>query len=391
MDFTQIKNDEHQYLMPTYSRFDVALTYGKGAKAYDVNQKEYIDFTSGIGVNALGFCDDGWLKAVTEQAGKIQHISNLYYSPVQTQLAKMLCEKTGFDKVFFTNSGAEANECAIKLARKYSFETFDPSRTGIVCLKNSFHGRTITTLSATGQDVFHNYFFPFTGGFTFAEANDFDSVKSCVNEETCAVMIELIQGEGGVCPLDRDFVLNLYDFCKENALLLIIDEVQTGMGRTGKLYCYENYGITPDILTSAKGLGGGLPIGACLCSKELGGVLSAGTHGTTYGGNPVACAGALEVLSRVGDGAFLKEVQQKGDYIKEKLLKMENVKKVRGMGMMLGIALQNGDAREIAAKCVQNGLLILTAKTLLRLLPPLIITYEEIDKGLKILQSCLQT
>lgn len=391
MDFTQIKNDEHQYLMPTYSRFDVALTYGKGAKAYDVNQKEYIDFTSGIGVNALGFCDDGWLKAVTEQAGKIQHISNLYYSPVQTQLAKMLCEKTGFDKVFFTNSGAEANECAIKLARKYSFETFDPSRTGIVCLKNSFHGRTITTLSATGQDVFHNYFFPFTGGFTFAEANDFDSVKSCVNEETCAVMIELIQGEGGVCPLDRDFVLNLYDFCKENALLLIIDEVQTGMGRTGKLYCYENYGITPDILTSAKGLGGGLPIGACLCSKELGGVLSAGTHGTTYGGNPVACAGALEVLSRVGDGAFLKEVQQKGDYIKEKLLKMENVKKVRGMGMMLGTALQNGDAREIAAKCVQNGLLILTAKTLLRLLPPLIITYEEIDKGLKILQSCLQT
>lgn len=391
MDFTQIKNDEHHYLMPAYSRFDVALTYGKGAKAYDVNQKEYIDFTSGIGVNALGFCDDGWLKAVTEQAGKIQHISNIYYSPVQTQLAKTLCEKTGFDKVFFTNSGAEANECAIKLARKYSFETFDPSRTGIVCLKNSFHGRTITTLSATGQDVFHNYFFPFTGGFTFAEANDFDSVKSCVNEETCAVMIELIQGEGGVCPLDRDFVLNLYDFCKENALLLIVDEVQTGMGRTGKLYCYENYGITPDILTSAKGLGGGLPIGACLCSKELGGVLSAGTHGTTYGGNPVACAGALEVLSRVGDGAFLKEVQQKGGYIKEKLLKMENVKKVRGMGMMLGIVLQNGDAREIAAKCVQNGLLILTAKTLLRLLPPLTITYEEIDKGLKILQSCLQT
>ena len=390
MDFTQIKNDEHQYMMPAYSRFGVALTHGKGAKAYDVNEKEYIDFTSGIGVNALGYSDDGWVKAVTEQAGKIQHISNLYYSPVQTQLAKTLCEKTGFEKVFFTNSGAEANECAIKLARKYSFETFDPSRTGIVCLKNSFHGRTITTLSATGQDVFHNYFFPFTGGFTFAEANDFDSVKSCVNEETCAVMIELIQGEGGVCLLDRDFVLKLYDFCKENALLLIIDEVQTGMGRTGKLYCYENYGITPDIVTSAKGLGGGLPIGACLCSKELGGVLSAGTHGTTYGGNPVVCAGALEVLSRVGDDAFLKEVQQKGDYIKEKLLKMKNIKMVRGMGMMLGIVLQNGDAREIAAKCVQNGLLILTAKTLLRLLPPLTITYEEIDKGLEVLKSCLQ-
>ena len=390
MDDIQIKNDEHNYLMPTYSRFDAALTHGKGALAYDVNEKEYIDFTSGIGVNALGFCDGGWVKAVTEQALKLQHISNLYYSPVQIQLAKTLCEKTGFDKVFFTNSGAEANECAIKLARKYSFETFDPSRTGIVCLKNSFHGRTITTLSATGQDVFHNYFFPFTGGFTFAEANDFESVKASVNEETCAVMIELIQGEGGVCPLERDFMLSLYDFCKENALLLIIDEVQTGMGRTGKLFCYENYGITPDIITSAKGLGGGLPIGACLCSKELGGGLSAGTHGTTYGGNPVVCAGALEVLSRVGNNAFLKEVRQKGEYIKDKLLKLDNVKEVRGMGLMLGIVLENGEAKEIAAKCVQNGLLILTAKTLLRLLPPLTITYEEIDKGLAILQSCLK-
>lgn len=287
MDYTQVKNDEHDYLMPTYGRFDAVLTHGKGAAAYGADEKEYIDFTSGIGVNALGYSDDGWVKAVTGQALKIQHISNLYYSPVQTQLAKALCEKTGFDKVFFTNSGAEANECAIKLARKYSFETFDPSRTSIVCLKNSFHGRTITTLSATGQDVFHNYFFPFTGGFTFAEANDFESVKASVNEETCAVMIELIQGEGGICPLEQEFVLNLYDFCRENALLLIVDEVQTGMGRTGKLYCYENYGIMPDIVTAAKGLGGGLPIGACLCSKELGGVLSAGTHGTTYGGNPI--------------------------------------------------------------------------------------------------------
>ena len=304
MDYTQVKNDEHDYLMPTYGRFDAVLTHGKGAAAYGADEKEYIDFTSGIGVNALGYSDDGWVKAVTGQALKIQHISNLYYSPVQTQLAKALCEKTGFDKVFFTNSGAEANECAIKLARKYSFETFDPSRTSIVCLKNSFHGRTITTLSATGQDVFHNYFFPFTGGFTFAEANDFESVKASVNEETCAVMIELIQGEGGICPLEQEFVLNLYDFCRENALLLIVDEVQTGMGRTGKLYCYENYGIMPDIVTAAKGLGGGLPIGACLCSKELGGVLSAGTHGTTYGGNPIVCAGALEVLSRVGTVSY---------------------------------------------------------------------------------------
>ena len=215
-------------------------------------------------------------------------------------------------------------------------------------------------------------------------------MKASVNEETCAVMIELIQGEGGICPLEQEFVLNLYDFCRENALLLIVDEVQTGMGRTGKLYCYENYGIMPDIVTAAKGLGGGLPIGACLCSKELGGVLSAGTHGTTYGGNPIVCAGALEVLSRVGNDAFLKEVRQKGAYIKEKLLKMDNVKEVRGMGMMLGIVLENGEAKEIAAKCVQNGLLILTAKALLRLLPPLTITYEEIDKGLAILQHCLK-
>lgn len=390
MDFEQIKQDEHQYLMPTYGRFDVALESGKGALAYGIDGKEYIDFTSGIGVNALGYCDGGWVKAVTEQAGKLQHMSNLYYSPVQTTLAKTLCEKTGYSKVFFTNSGAEANECAIKLARKYSFDGFSPSRTGIVCLKNSFHGRTITTLSATGQDVFHNYFFPFTGGFTFAEANNIESVTSCVNEDTCAVMIELIQGEGGVCPLDRDFVLTLYDFCRENALLLIVDEVQTGIGRTGKLFCYENYGIMPDIVTSAKGLGGGLPIGACLCTQELGDVLGPGTHGTTYGGNPIACAGAAEVLKRVSAPAFLEEVGEKGAYIREKLLLMDGVKEVRGMGMMIGIVLKEGDAKAIAAKCAENGLLVLTAKTLLRLLPPLTIPYEQIDRGLQILQACLK-
>lgn len=390
MDFEQIKQDEHQYFMPAYGRFDVALVSGKGALAYDESGKEYIDFTSGIGVNSLGYCDDGWVEAVAGQAGKLQHISNLYYSPVQTELAKALCQKTGYGKVFFTNSGAEANECAIKLARKYSFENFSPSRTGIVCLKNSFHGRTITTLSATGQDVFHNYFFPFTGGFTFAEANNIGSVKSCVNEDTCAVMIELIQGEGGVCPLDRDFVLKLYDFCQENALLLIVDEVQTGMGRTGKLFCYENYGITPDIVTSAKGLGGGLPIGACLCTQELGNVLGPGTHGTTYGGNPVVCAGALEVLNRISAPAFLKEAGEKGAYIREKLLTMDGVKEVRGMGMMIGIVLEEGDSKALAAKCAAHGLLVLTAKTLLRLLPPLTITYGQIDQGLQILQSCLK-
>ena len=389
MNLRQIQQDEQQYIMHTYNRFNVALVSGKGAIAKDTDGREYIDFTSGIGVNCLGYSDSGWVEAVTRQAKEIQHTSNLYYSPVQTQLAKKLCTATGFDKVFFANSGAEANECAIKLARKYSFDKFGKSRTNIICLENSFHGRTITTLSATGQNVFHNYFFPFTGGFSFAKANDMHSVRASADQDTCAVMIELIQGEGGVCPLEKEFVLELYDFCRENNLLLMIDEVQTGMGRTGRLFCYENYGIQPDVVTSAKGLGGGLPIGACLCSAELSGVLDSGTHGTTYGGNPIACAGAAYVLEKVKDPAFLQQVAQKGAYIKNALLQMEQIAQVRGMGMMLGLALKKGSARQTAEKCVKNGLLVLTAKELLRLLPPLTITYEEIDRGLSILKACI--
>ena len=384
MILQQIKDDDHKYIMNTYGRFNAALVKGKGAKAWDESGKEYIDFTSGIGVNCLGYSDDGWVKAVTEQAARLQHISNLYYSPLQTELAKKLCEITGFSKVFFANSGAEANECAIKLARKYSFEKYGKDRTEIVTLENSFHGRTVTTLSATGQDVFHNYFFPFTEGFSFAKANDMESVKSKVNKNTCAVMIELIQGEGGVNPLEKGFVNELADYCSENDILLIIDEVQTGVGRTGSFYCYEQFGIKPDIISSAKGIGGGLPMGACLCSEKLRDVMSPSTHGTTYGGNPIACAGALEVLKRVSDKKFLEDVAEKGSYIKEKLLKIKGVSEVRGMGMMIGVVLEKDNAKEVAVKCVEKGLLVLTAKNLIRFLPPLNITKEEIDKGLEI-------
>lgn len=390
MTLQQIKDDDNQNIMHTYARFNVALVKGKGATAWDESGKEYIDFTSGIGVNCLGYCDDGWTSAVSQQASTLQHISNLYYSPVQTELAKKLCEITGFSKVFFANSGAEANECAIKLARKYSFEKYGKERTEIVTLENSFHGRTVTTLAATGQDVFHNYFFPFTEGFSFAKANNMDSVKDKVNENTCAVMIELIQGEGGVNPLEKDFVKELADYCKQKDLLLIIDEVQTGVGRTGTLYCYEQFGVKPDIISSAKGLGGGLPMGACLCTEKLSKVMSAGTHGTTYGGNPIACAGATEVINRVADKKFLDSVAEKGNYMREKLSAMEGVKEVRGLGMMIGVVLEKDNAKEVAAKCTEKGLLVLTAKTLIRFLPPLTITKEEIDKGLEIFKNIIK-
>ncbi len=390
MTFEQIKNDEQQYMMHTYGRFQTALVSGKGAVVKDVNDKEYIDFTSGIGVNSLGYCDEGWVKAVTEQASTLQHISNLYYSPLQTELSKKLCEITGMDKVFLCNSGAEANECAIKIARKYSFDKYGDGRRKILTLVNSFHGRTVTTLSATGQDVFHNYFFPFTGGFDYVKANDIADLKSHIDDEVCAVFIELIQGEGGVMPLSKEFVNAVSEVCKEKDILLLVDEVQTGVSRTGAVYCFQNYGIQPDVITSAKGLGGGVPIGACVCSKKLSDVMSAGTHGTTFGGNPIACAAAIEVLSRVTSNSFLEEVNKKGNYIRAKLSEMGNVREVRGMGMMIGIVTEKDNAKQVAAECVDNGLLILTAKNLIRLLPPLTITYEEIDKGLSILKKVME-
>lgn len=389
MSLQQIKDDDKNYIMNTYGRFNVALVKGKGSTAWDESGKEYIDFTSGIGVNSLGYCDDDWSNAIAEQAKTLQHISNLYFSPLQTGLAKKLCEKTGFSKVFFSNSGAEANECAIKLARKYSCDKYSSKRTEIVTLENSFHGRTVTTLSATGQDVFHQYFFPFTEGFSFAKANDMESVKSKVNNKTCAVMIELIQGEGGVNPLEKSFVSELAEYCKNNDILLIVDEVQTGVGRTGSFYCYEQFDIHPDIISSAKGIGGGLPMGACLCTEKLANVMTAGTHGTTYGGNPIACAGALEVVKKVGNKEFLLDVQEKGKYMRDKLSNMKGVSEVRGMGLMIGVVLEKDNAKEVASKCVENGLLVLTAKTLIRFLPPLNISIEEIDKGLEIFSKTI--
>lgn len=390
MTFETIKNDEQQYMMHAYGRFPVALVSGKGATATDVNGKEYIDFTSGIGVNSLGYCDEGWTKAVSAQAATLQHISNLYYSPLQTEVAKKLCSLADMKKVFLCNSGAEANECAIKVARKYSFDKYGGGRQKIVTLVNSFHGRTVTTLAATGQDVFHNYFFPFTEGFAYAKANDIDDLKAAVTDDVCAVLIELIQGEGGVMPLDKEFVQAVAALCQEKDILLMVDEVQTGISRTGHFFCYQGYGLQPDVVTAAKGLGGGLPIGACLCSDKTAEVFVPGTHGTTFGGNPIACAAAKEVLSRVAEPAFLQEVSEKGAYIREKLASIGNVKEVRGQGMMIGIVTEKDNAKEMAGKCLENGLLILTAKNLLRMLPPLTITYEEIDKGLAILKNTME-
>ncbi len=383
------KEKDLQYIMHTYGRYDVALNSGKGATAYDEDGKKYIDVSSGIGVNSLGYCDEGWVKAVSAQAGTIQHLSNYFYSEQASNLAEKLCNLTGLAKVCFGNSGAEANECAIKLARKYSFDKYGENRNEIITLKNSFHGRTVTTLSATGQDVFHNYFFPFTEGFSYAEANDLDAFKSAVTDKTCAVMFELIQGEGGVNILDKDYVQSLVKFCNDNDILVIIDEVQTGVGRTGKLFAFENYDIKPDLMTVAKGLGGGLPIGLCMCSEKLKDVLSPSTHGTTFGANPVVCAGANYVVDTVTADGFLDEVNAKGEYLEEKLLQLDNVKSVRRMGLMVGIELKDGNAHDIAVECVKDGLLIITAKSLLRMLPPLTITREELDEAVNILAKNL--
>ena len=390
MTLDEIQKQHDAALMPTYGRFPVALASGHGATAIDVEGRAYIDFGSGIGVNALGYCDEGWVRAVQEQAAALQHISNLYYSPVQVQFAAELCAATGMGRVFLCNSGAEANECAIKLARKYSFDKYGKGRSTIVGLENSFHGRTLTTLSATGQDVFHQYFFPFTEGFSFAKAGDLDSLKDKLDGSVCAVLLECVQGEGGVVALDKAYVQAVQALCRERDVLLLVDEVQTGAGRTGTFLACEQLGLQPDVVTMAKGLGGGLPIGACLCTQALGGVMSAGMHGSTFGGNPVACAAGRYMLSRLTQPAFLEEVARKGAAIRQRLAAMPHVRAVRGMGMMIGVVLDAGTARAVAEDCLQNGLLILTAKTLLRLLPPLNITREELDKGLSILESVLE-
>lgn len=383
------KEKDLKYIMHTYGRYDVALAKGKGAVAYDEDGKRYIDVASGIGVNSLGFCDDGWVKAVTEQASTIQHMSNYFYCEQASNLAERLCTLTGLSKVCFGNSGAEANECAIKIARKYSFDKYGEGRNEIITLKNSFHGRTVTTLAATGQDVFHNYFFPFTEGFKYVDAEDMDALKNAVTDKTCAVMFELIQGEGGVNILDKTYVQELVSYCQSRDVLVIIDEVQTGVGRTGKLFAHQNYEVLPDLMTVAKGIGGGLPIGLCMCGEKLKDVMSPSTHGTTFGANPVVCAGANYVLDRVTTDGFLDEVEQKGAYLEEKLLSLDSVKSVRRMGLMVGIEIEE-NAHDIAVKCVENGLIIITAKNLLRMLPPLVITNEEIDEAVQILNKTLK-
>ena len=387
MTFEDIKKLDDEYVMHTYGRYQLAIDHGKSATCYAPDGKAYIDFTSGIGVNSMGFADEGWVAAVTAQLNKFQHISNLYYTEPCVQAAKLLCEKSGMKKVFFGNSGAEANEGVIKAARKYSFQKYGEGRSKIVALENSFHGRTMAALSATGQAAYHNFFFPFVDGFVFAQANDIDDTLSKLGDDVCAVMMEMVQGEGGVLPLEKEYVQAVYKACQEKDILFIVDEVQTGIGRTGSFYSYQQFDIMPDLVSSAKGLGGGLPIGAVLFGEKTEEVLVPGDHGSTFGGNPVVCAGAVEILNRMDD-AFLAEVAKKGEYIKNALLKMNHVTDVAGMGMMLGIELDT-DVKPIVNTLMENGLLVLTAKHKMRLLPPLNITYEELDKGLDILKETL--
>lgn len=389
IDNKKIKELDNENIMHTYGRYDVCLTKGKGVYAYDDTGKKYIDVSSGIGVNSLGYCDDGWVKAVSEQAGTIQHISNYYYNKVAGVLAEKLTKATGLSKVFFGNSGAEANECAIKVARKYSFDKYGRGRDHIITLVNSFHGRTIATLSATGQDVFHNYFFPFVEGFDNAIANDIESLKNTITDKTCAVMLETVQGEGGVNILDSEYIQQVRKICDEKDILLIVDEVQTGVCRTGKLYGYMHSGIKPDVVTSAKGLGGGLPIGVCMVNDKLKDVMGPSTHGTTFGSNPVVCAGANYIIDTVNTPEFIEEINKKGAYFKEKIEKIKGVKSVRQQGLMIGIEVE-GNAGDLAKKCTENGLLVITAKTLLRMLPPLNIKYEEIDEALAILKKVME-
>lgn len=384
-----ITSNDKQFVANTYARFPIELVSGKGAILKDSNGKEYIDLGSGIAVNIFGVADDEWQKAVTHQLSVLPHTSNLYYSEPCSTLAELLCEKTGMKKVFFSNSGAEANECAIKVARKYAFDKYgDESHSTIITLKNSFHGRTIATLKATGQDVFHTNFGPFPEGFVYAEANNFDDVKKFVDTDKCiAVMMELVQGEGGVCKLDENFVKSVAELVKEKDMLLIIDEVQTGNGRTGELYAYMHYGIQPDIVTTAKGLGGGLPIGATMLGENVENVLTYGSHGSTFGGNPVSCAGACNIIKRIDD-KLLNEVKEKSAYIFSELDGAKGVKSVSGLGLMIGVETEK-PAKEVANACIEKGVLVLTAKTKVRLLPSLNIDWDDLKKAIRILKEVI--
>ncbi len=383
----EIKDKTNNYIINSYGRFDVSIKQGRGAVCTDFDGKSYIDFTSGIGVNCLGFCDEKWADTVINQIKTLNHTSNLYYTEPAAKLAEKLTSISGMKKAFFCNSGAEANECAIKTARKYSFDKYGKDRYKIITLKNSFHGRTMATISATGQDVFHQYFDPFLEGFVFAEANNIEDTLSKITKKTCAIMIEIIQGEGGILDLDKAYIEVLIKASQDNDLLLIVDEVQTGIGRTGKMFGFQHYNFIPNIVTCAKGLGGGLPIGAALFDEKTQDVLTPGTHAATFGANPIVCAGALEVLDRLSS-AELNEIAKKGSFIKEEILKMKHVKGVNGRGLMVGIEA-DVDNKTVVNKCIEKGLLVLTAKQKVRLLPPLTISYDEIKKGLEILKNVL--
>lgn len=377
------------HVMQTYDRLPLVMESGSGRTCTDEDGKRYLDFGSGIGTNSLGYCDAAWADAVCAQVRRMQHTSNYYYTKVQADFAERLCQITGYKRVFFGNSGAEANECAIKLARKYSFDKYGAGRNVIITLRNSFHGRTMATLSATGQDCFHNYFFPFPESFVYAEANDIDDLLKKMHNNVCAVMLEYIQGEGGVVPLDSKYVDQLYDFCAKRDILVIADEVQTGVGRTGTFLAGEQYAKKADITTLAKGLGGGLPIGACLANGKCADVLTKGMHGSTFGGNPVVCAGGLAVLEQVAKPDFLAQVLAKGAHIRAALRDCQEVTEITGLGLMLGLTLKTKQAADVKQAAFQRGLLVLTAKDKVRLLPPLNITIGELDSGLAILKECL--
>ena len=391
MNFEQIKALDEQYVLQTYGRNPVAIDHGKGATLWDTEGKQYVDFTSGIGVCSLGYANETWAKAIYVQAMKVGHISNLFYTEPYAVLAEKLVKGSGMAGVFFGNSGAEANEGMIKLARKYSYDKYGQGRSTIITLNNSFHGRTITTLKATGQDHFHEYFFPFTEGFRYADANDMDSLLSAAGDDVCAVMMELIQGEGGVNPLRKDYVQAVAKLCAERDWLLLIDEVQTGVGRTGSLFAYQQFGVEPDVVTFAKGIAGGLPFGGFMANGKCRNVLGAGTHGSTFGGNPMAAAAANVVLDTMTP-AFLQEVREKGEYLRQGIeaLGSPYVSGVRGMGLMLGVGVQGIKHTELKDKLMAEGLLTLTAGSdTLRLLPPLVISREEMDRGLAIMKKVM--
>lgn len=386
---SEIKELDSKYIMNTYGRHNLTVDHGKGAKLYGDDGKEYIDFGSGIGALSLGTADDGYIEAVTAQLKKTQHVSNYFTCEPTVSLAEKIARLSGYSKVFFGNSGAEANEGAIKIARKYSFDKYGDGRSTIITFDKSFHGRTITTLAATGQDVFHHYFFPFTEGFKYSPYNDGKEFSEALTSDVCAVMFECIQGEGGVNVMDKEFAKYVCDECAKKDILVIIDEIQTGVGRTGKLFSFENFGIKPDVFTLAKGLCGGLPVGVVVANEKCANVLTRGLHGSTFGGNPVSCAAGNYVLDKISNPDFLNQVTKKGEYLRNalKALGKETILDVRGLGLMIGIQTTLPTSA-LADKALESGLFVLTAgKDVIRLLPPLVITYEEIDKGVEILAS----